>query len=150
MKRIPSWLRVAGRILSGFLILLLMVLTASALILAAPQEEAASVTQPGLAALAPRSVQEETGLVTLVEQFPVPVLSLMSGSGADFLSASLEQISLPDSQGYGRLLISRWRTADGAEIDLYSIYPCSVRPPSGWRMGSRSVCIPRPPKGCMR
>ena len=96
------------------------------LVLAQPQSEGkkAAEPQPLLAASPAENITRESEIRTLVESFPVPVLSFMSGSGMTFVSGSSADVGL--AGGFGRILSLYWQTPDGDPLILQSIYPASA------------------------
>ena len=96
------------------------------LILAQPKKEEAGEPepQPLLTASPALSITHETELRTLVEGFPAPVLSFMSGSGMSFVSGTSADVGLED--GFGRVASLYWQTPDGDPLILQSIYPASA------------------------
>ena len=118
-------LHVLLKILAGLFSVVLIVLTGAFLILAQPQNETEKAEpQPLLTASPALNIDNETGLRSLVESFPVPVLSFMSGSGMVFVSGSVADVGLKG--GYGRTATLYWQTPDGDPVILQSIYPASA------------------------
>ena len=71
-----------------------------------------------------QNISAETELRSLVETFPVPVLSFMSGSGMTFVSGTSADVGLKG--GFGRVVSLYWQTPDGEPLILQSIYPASA------------------------
>lgn len=96
------------------------------LILAQPKKEdtAKPEPQPLLTASPAQSITAETEIRSLVESFPVPVLSFMSGSGMVFVSGSSADFGLEG--GFGRTVTLYWQTPAGDPLILQSIYPASA------------------------
>lgn len=124
------WKTLLLRILAGLGSLILAALLYVTLIVAQPQQEAEkadTVRTPGqVLPVADASVQirAETELPQLLQAFPAPVMSFMSGSGFTFVSGSCT--SVPCSGGYGRKVILEWQANDGSPIRLESIYPADA------------------------
>ena len=114
------------KMLTGLLSVALIVLVGALLVLAQPKPEDSKKAepQPLLDASPAVNISVETDLRTLVESFPVPVLSFMSGSGMTFVSGTSYDVGL--TGGYGRVAALYWQTADGEPLILESIYPASA------------------------
>ena len=114
------------KVLTTLLSVALIVLVGALLVLAQPKPEETKKAepQPLLAASPAVNISAETDLRTLVESFPAPVLSFMSGSGMTFVSGTSYDASL--SGGYGRVAALYWQTPDGDPLILQSIYPASA------------------------
>ena len=112
--------------LTALLSVVLIVLVGALLVLAQPKpdEKQKAEPQPLLSASPAVNITAETDLRTLVESFPVPVLSFMSGSGMTFVSGTSYDAGL--SGGYGRVAALYWQTQDGDPLILQSIYPASA------------------------
>lgn len=119
-------LTILGSVFSILLSLGMLAFACAALILSRPQPEDAPApsSQPPLSARAELSIQKETDLADLVADFPVPVMSFMSGSGMRFVSA--QTVSFPLAEGFGRTASLYWQTEDGVPLLLQSIYPASA------------------------
>ena len=106
----------------------LIVLIGALLVLAQPKQEDTEKAepQPLLTASPAMNIEAETDLRSLVESFPVPVLSFMSGSGMSFVSGTSADAGLEG--GYGRIVSLYWQTQDGDPLILQSIYPASALP----------------------
>ena len=104
----------------------LIVLIGALLVLAQPKREDTEKAepQPLLTASPAMNIEAETDLRSLVESFPVPVLSFMSGSGMSFVSGTSADAGLEG--GYGRVVSLYWQTQDGDPLILQSIYPASA------------------------
>ncbi len=126
MTKGQRFLRVLLKTLTALLTIVLLCAVSFLLILAQPKpDETEKVEpQPLLAASPALQVSRETDLRSLVESFPVPVLSFMSGSGMTFVSGTSADFSLKD--GFGRMLTLYWQTAEGEPLILQSIYPASA------------------------
>ena len=114
------------KVLTTLLSVALIVLVGALLVLAQPKpdEKQKAEPQPLLTASPAVNISVETDLRTLVESFPVPVLSFMSGSGMTFVSGTSYDAGL--SGGYGRVAALYWQTQDGDPLILQSIYPASA------------------------
>ena len=114
------------KVLTGLFSVVLIAIVGMLLVLAQPghQETKKEEPQPLLAASPSLNIEEETDLPSLIEPFPVPVLSFMSGSGMVFVSGSSYDVSLEG--GFGRILALYWQTSDGEPLILQSIYPASA------------------------
>ena len=126
MKRLKKILPILLKVLTGLFSVVLIAIVGMLLVLAQPghQETKKEEPQPLLAASPSLNIDEETDLPSLIEPFPVPVLSFMSGSGMVFVSGSSYDVSLEG--GFGRILALYWQTADGEPLILQSIYPASA------------------------
>ena len=104
----------------------LIVLIGALLVLAQPKQENTEKAepQPLLTASPAMNIEAETDLRSLVESFPVPVLSFMSGSGMSFVSGTSADAGLDG--GFGRVVSLYWQTQDGDPLILQSIYPASA------------------------
>jgi len=118
--------RILLKVLTGLFSVIMIVAVGFLLVLAQPKTEDGEKAepQPLLAASPAVSVTAETELPSLVEGFPIPVLSFMSGSGASFVSGTASDAAL--SGGFGRVATLYWQTADGEPLILQSIYPASA------------------------
>ena len=126
MKGANKLRRILLRILTVLFSVILMALVGILLILAQPQpeEKKEAEPQPLLAASPAANITREAEIRSLVEDFPVPVLSFMSGSGIAFVSGSSADVGLPG--GFGRVLSLYWQTPEGDPLILQSIYPASA------------------------
>ena len=122
--------RIVGRavlhILGVLLSVGLLAVCCFTLVLAQPQAEDRKVPadQPLLSPSPALNIAEESGLRELVSGFPVPVMSFMSGSGMQFVSASSADLAYKD--GFARVATLYWQTEDGQPLILRSIYPASA------------------------
>ena len=113
------------RILGAAVTLLVLALLWLSLILGQPQnEKSAPVSQPFLSSVPAVNVSEEGGLPELLTDFPIPVLSFMSGSGMTFVNGITAD--LPLAGGFGRTVTLYWQTEAGLPVTLQSIYPASA------------------------
>ena len=114
------------KILTGLFSIVLIVAVGALLVLAQPQKEDTEKAepQPLLTASPALNIDSETELRSLVESFPVPVLSFMSGSGMSFVSGTSSDAGL--NGGFSRVVTLYWQTADGDPLILQSIYPASA------------------------
>ena len=126
MKKGSKLLRWFLKALTALLSLALMAAVGFLLVLAQPKadDRETPVSQPLLTASPAFSISSEGELRSLVESFPVPVLSFMSGSGMVFVSGSSSDIGLQG--GFGRVVTLNWQTPDGDPMMLQSIYPASA------------------------
>ncbi len=126
MKKSGKLLRWFLKALTALLSLALMAAVGFLLVLAQPKadDRETLVSQPLLTASPAFSISSEGELRSLVESFPVPVLSFMSGSGMVFVSGSSSDIGLQG--GFGRVVTLNWQTPDGDPMMLQSIYPASA------------------------
>lgn len=110
-------------ILSALLILLLLAFLYLVLIIGHPQtdEDQDLPVQPLLTASPEMNASSENALHGLIASFPVPVMSVMSGSGYSFDSAVSTDFKTGD--GFGRMLKAVWRSPEGETVRLDSIYP---------------------------
>ena len=114
------------KLLTGLLSVALIVLTGALLVLAQPkpEEKEKAEPQPLLTASPALNISHENELRELVESFPAPVLSFMSGSGMTFVSGTSADAGLPG--GFGRVVTLYWQTEEGEPLILRSIYPASA------------------------
>ena len=126
MKKGSKLLRWFLKALTALLSLALMAAVGFLLVLAQPKadDRETPASQPLLTASPAFSISSEGELRSLVESFPVPVLSFMSGSGMVFVSGSSSDIGLQG--GFGRVVTLNWQTPDGDPMMLQSIYPASA------------------------
>ena len=119
-------LQVLLKVVTALFSVALIVLIGALLVLAQPKREDTEKAepQPLLTASPAMNIEAETDLRSLVESFPVPVLSFMSGSGMSFVSADSADRGLEG--GYGRVAALYWQTPDGDPLILQSIYPASA------------------------
>ena len=121
-----TFLQVLLKVVTALLTAALIVLIGALLVLAQPKQEDTEKAepQPLLTASPAMNIEAETDLRSLVESFPVPVLSFMSGSGMSFVSGTSSDAGLEG--GYGRVISLYWQTQDGDPLILQSIYPASA------------------------
>ena len=122
-----KFLKILLKALAGLLSVLMIASVGFLLVLAQPQrdeEPAQAAPQPLLSASPARNISGETEIRSLVESFPVPVLSFMSGSGMTFVSGTSADAALPG--GFGRIVTLYWQTSEGEPMALRSIYPASA------------------------
>ena len=119
-------LQVLLKVVTALFSVALIVLIGALLVLAQPKREDTEKAepQPLLTASPAMNIEAETDLRSLVESFPVPVLSFMSGSGMSFVSGTSSDAGLEG--GYGRVISLYWQTQDGDPLILQSIYPASA------------------------
>lgn len=119
-------LQVLLKVVTALFTAALIVLIGALLVLAQPKREDTEKAepQPLLTASPAMNIEAETDLRALVESFPVPVLSFMSGSGMSFVSGTSADAGLEG--GYGRIVSLYWQTQDGDPLILQSIYPASA------------------------
>ena len=119
-------LQVLLKVVTALFSVALIVLIGALLVLAQPKQEDTEKAepQPLLTASPAMNIEAETDLRSLVESFPVPVLSFMSGSGMSFVSGTSSDAGLEG--GYGRVISLYWQTQDGDPLILQSIYPASA------------------------
>ena len=119
-------LQVLLKVVTAIFTAALIVLIGALLVLAQPKREDTEKAepQPLLTASPAMNIEAETDLRSLVESFPVPVLSFMSGSGMSFVSGTSADAGLEG--GYGRVISLYWQTQDGDPLILQSIYPASA------------------------
>ena len=121
-----TFLQVLLKVVTALLTAVLIVLIGALLVLAQPKQEDTEKAepQPLLTASPAMNIEAETDLRSLVESFPVPVLSFMSGSGMSFVSGTSSDAGLEG--GFGRIVSLYWQTQDGDPLILQSIYPASA------------------------
>lgn len=123
MARQNHTLRIILKVFVSLLSVSLIVLCGALLVLSQPQpeEKEPAASSPPLSAAPALTIQQETDLRSLVESFPVPVLSFMSGSGMLFVSGTSSDATV--SGGLARVASLYWQTADGEPLILQSICP---------------------------
>ena len=121
-----KFLRILLKVLTGLFTVILVVVIGALLVLAQPKKDETEKAepQPLLTASPAQNISAETELRSLVETFPVPVLSFMSGSGMTFVSGTSADVGLKG--GFGRVVSLYWQTPDGEPLILQSIYPASA------------------------
>ena len=124
-----GWNRVVNlllKVLTALFSVALIAVIGFLLVLAQPasKDNEKAAPQPLLTASPALNISAETDLRSLVESFPVPVLSFMSGSGMSFVSGSSADAGL--DSGFGRVATLYWQTADGEPMMVRSIYPASA------------------------
>ena len=126
MKKKNGFLRMLLKVLAALFAVALIVLIGFLLILAQPKAEDTEKAepQPLLAASPAQNISSESEIRSMIESFPVPVLSFMSGSGMTFVSGTAADVGLQG--GFGRIVTLYWQTADGDPLILQSIYPASA------------------------
>ena len=126
VKKRRKFLSLLLKGITGLLTVILILLIGFLLVMAQPQQEETekAAPQPLLTASPALEIEDETRLRTLVESFPVPVLSFMSGSGMVFVSGNSADAGLEG--GFGRMVTLYWQTPDGDPLILRSIYPASA------------------------
>ena len=119
-------LQVLLKVVTALFSVALIVLIGALLVLAQPKREDTEKAepQPLLTASPAMNITVETDLRFLVESFPVPVLSFMSGSEMSFVSGISSDAGLEG--GFGRIVSLYWQTQDGDPLILQSIYPASA------------------------
>ena len=98
-------LQVLLKVVTALFSVALIVLIGALLVLAQPKQEDTEKAepQPLLTASPAMNITVETDLRSLVESFPVPVLSFMSGSGMSFVSGTSSDAGLEG--GFGRVVL---------------------------------------------
>ena len=126
MKKGRKVLQVLLKVLTALFTIALIVAVGFLLILAQPKSEdnEKAEPQPLLAASPALNISKAAELRSLVENFPAPVLSFMSGSGLSFVSGTSADVGLDG--GFGRVATLYWQTAEGEPLMLQSIYPASA------------------------
>ena len=119
-------LQILLKVVTALFSVALIVLIGALLVLVQPKREDTEKAepQPLLTASPAMNITVETDLRSLVESFPVPVLSFMSGSGMSFVSGTSSDAGLEG--GFGRIVSLYWQTQDGDPLILQSIYPASA------------------------
>lgn len=126
-NKLLLWQRIARAALSVLLTAVLLAAFYLAVIMGNPQsEESTGVTvnmdQPLLTAL-PASVliRDQGQLNELLSRFPAPVMAAMNPAGMTFEQGLCQDV--PFEGGIGRTVILSYRTAEGSEVTVMSIYP---------------------------
>ncbi len=114
------------RIISGILTAVLFAAVCFVLIMAHPRpdKEKRSDPQPLLTASPAMAVSTLPEMEAFVRSFPIPVMMFLDTDGLTFDCASSEDASLPG--GKGRIASIWWKTGDGEEVILQSIYPANA------------------------
>ena len=120
------FLRILLKAVAALFTIALIAMVGFLLILAQPKPDDTEKAepQPLLAASPALNITRESDFRSLVENFPAPVLSFMSGSGMVFVSGNSADVGLDG--GFGRIATLNWQTADGEPVMLQSIYPASA------------------------
>ena len=102
----------------------LLVMLATSLILAKPQEDKNALpdVSPSVETGTALRIDNESDLVHL--EFPAPIMCFQNTSGMTFVSATCADISVPG--GYGRIVTTNWQTTEGDEIVLKSVWPATA------------------------
>ena len=126
MKKKKRFWTIVFKALTVLLGIVLIVLIGFLLVLAQPKPEDTEKPepQPLLAASPALNISKAAELRSLVENFPAPVLSFMSGSGLSFVSGTSADVGLDG--GFGRVATLYWQTEEGQPMILQSIYPASA------------------------
>lgn len=119
-------LRVLLKILGGVFSFAVLTVTCLSLILAQPQEDPvkAPAPQPPLPYSPSVMIRAESDMSSLLASFPVPVMSLSGAAGLEFVSGLTQEVSAGGVSG--RMATVTWRTQDGNQVVLQSIYPASA------------------------
>ena len=114
------------RIISGILTAVLFAAVCFVLVMAHPKpdKEKRGDPQPLLTASPALAVSSRADMEPLVRSFPVPVMTFLDTAGLTFDCASSEDAALPG--GAGRIASIWWKTEDGEEVILQSIYPSNA------------------------
>ena len=114
------------KLLGALVSVALLALLAVSLILAKPQKEETARTEiPPAAESRPAiTVEQESGLVQLVSDFPAPVMSFMSGSGMTFVSATSSDVAY--NGGFARIAVLYWQTSEGVPVTLRTVWPADA------------------------
>ncbi|MCQ2458322.1 MAG: hypothetical protein MJ142_06295 [Clostridia bacterium] len=126
-KQPAEWKKRLGRALWILFSLVMLAVLYLMLILIAPQdkdESNNSAPQPALADAETKQILTESDLALSMVDFPVPVMSFLSGSGWSMTDGVRE--SFPVNGGYGRVIRTYWKNKDGAAMTLESIYPADA------------------------
>ena len=118
MKKGRKVLQILLKVLAALFTIALIVAVGFLLILAQPKSEdnEKAEPQPLLAASPALNISKEAELRSLVEDFPAPVLSFMSGSGLTFVSGTSADVGLDG--GFGRVATLYWQTEEGQPLIL--------------------------------
>ena len=111
------------KIIGGAVSVILLAAVSFSLILAQPQSDAEPKAEQRQlpAASEPQEIRNESEFRSIVESFPIPVMSFLSGSGMTFVSGRSESFQHQD--GYGRIATLYWQTSDAVPLILQSIFP---------------------------
>ena len=119
--------KVLVRVLQILFSVAMMVLLTVSLILAKPQEE--KTVQPAAAASSEAvpavTIDNENDIPQLMSTFPAHLMSFLSGSGMDFVSATAYDVVIPG--GFGRVVDQSWQTAEGDPVTIRSIWPADAK-----------------------
>lgn len=124
--KLPLWRRIVKAILASLLTIALLAAFYIAVIMGNPQEEdSADKTQqdqPLLTAMSsPILITQPSQLGALLEVFPGQVMAAMNSPALTLQQGLCEDVPFED--GLGRRITLTYRTADGAEVTVVSIYP---------------------------
>ena len=116
-----------------------LTLACLSLILAQPREDPlkAPAPQPSLTPYPVVMTHAESEIPSLVSTFPVPVMSMVSGSGLEFVSGLTQDVTVDGA--VGRTATLTWQTPDGQPVVLQSIYPATALSllGNGWHFGGK-------------
>ena len=114
------------RLLGVVLSVVLLALIAVSLILAKPQEkdDEAPAAKPSAVSSPALTIDNENDLFRLVSDFPVPVMSFMSGSGMSFVSATSADTAV--AGGFGRIATLYWQTPGSEPVTLLTVWPADL------------------------
>ena len=126
MKPTKKIITLVLRIISGILTAVLFAAVCFVLIMAHPKpdKEKASTPRPLLTASPALAVSSMADMKPLIQSFPAPVMTFLDTTGITFDCASSEDAALPG--GTGRITSIWWKTEDGEEVILRSIYPADA------------------------
>ena len=126
MKSPKKVTTLALRIISGILTAILFAAVCFVLVMAHPRpdREKPREPQPLLTASPALAVSSMDDMKPLVRSFPVPVMTFLDTAGMTFDCASSEDASVPG--GTGRIASIWWKTENGEEVVLQSIYPADA------------------------
>ena len=119
-------LRFLGKTLSALLTFVLLAFLVFILIVGQPQdpEQTPVPSATPLPAASPLLIQSERDFPALLNAFPAPVMSFMSGSGMSFVSGSVMDAAWRG--GFARILTLSWQTPEGQSLILQSICPADA------------------------
>lgn len=126
------------RIFGALLALLMAAIFYVAVVLGQPQEDMTNevdLHQPLLSASPAQQATNDAAASVLIQAFPVPVLCAAPGSGWTVTNALSYDLAFED--GLARLLSIDYQLADGAAVQVASIYPAralSLIPGEGYRL----------------
>lgn len=123
-EKTPLWRRSIKAVLATLMTIVLLTAFYLAVVMGNPQADnpAVKLDQPLLSALAePVIISDESQLDRILAAFPAPVMAATNPSVAQFHSGVCQDVPFED--GLGRMVTLNYRTAEGDDFTVTSIYP---------------------------